>query len=49
VSLTLIVPSLIEKINRLPVYIPEGRENTRGFETPTDISSEVSYIDRKRR
>ncbi len=49
VSLTLIVPSLIEKINRLPVYIPEGRENTRGFETPTDISSEASYIDRKRR
>jgi LPS-assembly protein len=37
VSVTLIIPSMIEKLNRLPVYIPEGRKAVRG--TTTDIPS----------
>ena len=49
VSVTLIIPSLIEKINRLPVYIPEGRESERGFAASTDILSGEGYTDRKRR
>jgi hypothetical protein len=40
---------MIEKINRLPVYIPEGRESERDFGTPADISSEENYTDKKRR
>jgi len=31
VSFTLIIPSLMGKINRLPVYLPEGREVARRF------------------
>jgi len=39
ISVTLIIPSMIEKINHLPVYIPEGRDVDRGFGTPTDNSA----------
>jgi|UniRef100_A0A7V6DPC2 LPS-assembly protein len=31
VSVTLIIPSMIEKLNRLPVYIPEGRKGEGGI------------------
>jgi LPS-assembly protein len=37
VSVTLILPSMIEKLNRLPVYIPEGRKGEGG--TTADIPS----------
>jgi LPS-assembly protein len=37
VSVTLIIPSMIEKLNRLPVYIPEGRKGEGG--TTADIPS----------
>jgi LPS-assembly protein len=37
VSVTLIIPSMIEKLNRLPVYIPEGRKTAGG--TTVDIPS----------
>jgi LPS-assembly protein len=37
VSVTLIIPSMIEKLNRLPVYIPEGRKTEGG--TTVDIPS----------
>jgi hypothetical protein len=35
VSVTLIIPSMIEKLNRLPVYIPEGKKTAGG--TTVDI------------
>jgi hypothetical protein len=37
VSVTLIIPSMIEKLNRLPVYIPEGRKSEGA--TTVDIPS----------
>ena len=49
VSVTLIIPSMIEKINRLPVYIPEGREGERGFGFPNDITADEGYYEKKRR
>jgi len=46
VSVTLIIPSLMEKINRLPVYIPEGRESERAVITP---SLDQGFNDKMRR
>jgi LPS-assembly protein len=37
VSVTLIIPSMIERLNHLPVYIPEGRKSEGG--TTADIPS----------
>jgi LPS-assembly protein len=40
VSVTLIIPSMIEKLNRLPVYIPEGRKSEGGFGSSAEIPSD---------
>ncbi len=48
VSVTLIIPSMIEKINRLPVYIPEAQEAGRGPDALTDTLDDQDYS-RKRR
>ena len=49
VSVTLIIPSMIEKISHLPVHIPEASGNGQDFGVPTDMSSEEGYNDKKRR